>query len=252
MTDVPRPDLDAGRGEVAPISRIAWAQTHRVIMSRFPPIDLFDDISDPRDWELLATAEAKTNPRTFEEIGNLGLIPPERRIAGPGASWVLASFTHVSNDRPSRFSDGSYGVYYAGDSLDTALAEHSFHMGRFFARTAEPAGWRSEVRQLIGSIDAELMDIRGEEEGFAALLDPDPAAYAVSQAFAAKARGDGINGLVYPSVRNPGGTCIAAFWPDVVRPPVQGDHFRYHWNGMRVDMAQRISGDRVIFAIPEP
>jgi hypothetical protein len=53
------------------------------------------------------------------------------------------------------------------------------------------------------------------------------------------------------SNRSIGGKHLAAFWPDVVRPPVQGDHFRYHWNGMRVDVAQRISGDHVIFCVPE-
>ena len=40
----------------------------------------------------------------METIGNLDLVPPGRRVAGPGASYLMALFTHVSIDRPSRFN----------------------------------------------------------------------------------------------------------------------------------------------------
>ena len=50
----------------------------------------------------------------------------------------------------------------------------------------------------------------------------------------------GGDGIVYPSVRNPGGECIAAFWPDVIAKPVQGRHFRYHWDGERIDMIHEL------------
>jgi len=230
-----------------PVVRVSWPRTHRLILSHFPPIDLFDDIADPKDWELLAAAEARTNPRIYEALGDLAQVPVARRLSGPGASWVMAAFTHASPDRPSRFSDGSYGVYYAGDSIDTALQEHSFHMGRFYARTNEPAGWLSEVRELVGAVDAALTDLRAG--GFAALLDPDPTRYAAPQAFAATLRAEGGDGIVYPSQRHEGGACIAAFWPDVVTAPVQGDHYRYHWDGQRIDYARRMSGDRLTYAL---
>lgn len=232
---------------VAPVSRVAWARTHRLILSHFPPIDLFDDIADPRDWELLAAAEARTNPRIYDRIGDLARVPPARRLSGPGASWVMAAFTHASPDRPSRFSDGSYGVYYAGDSLATALQEHAFHMGRFYARTNEAAGWIVQVRELVGAIDAMLHDLRGP--GWQTLLHPDPVQYDTPQRYGARARDAGADGIVYPSLRNAGGQCIAAFWPDVVTAPMQGDHFRYHWNGNHIDYARRTSGERLTYAL---
>lgn len=215
------------------------------MLSHFPPIDLYDDVADPHDWEALTAAQARTNPRVLEDAGDLSLVPPHRRLSGPGASWVMAAFTHISPDRTSRFSDGGHGVYYAGDSLETALREHTFSMGRFYADAAMAAGWISEVRQLIGSIDAELVDIRGP--GFADLLDPD--SYRHSQAFANRQRAADANGIVYPSVRHPGGACIAAFFPDVVTPPVQGDHFRYYWDGATVSYARKVSGDRAIYEL---
>lgn len=233
-----------------PVTRVTWGRTHRVIGSRFPPIDLFDDVSDPADWELLAKAESRTNPRIHEDVGDLSLVPVSRRISGPGAGWVIGAFTHVSKDRGSRFSDGSYGVYYAADSVETALCEHAFHMGRFYARTAETPGWLAQVRELVGTIDAELADIRGNHPELAGLLDADPASYPVPQRFAAALRAADANGVVYPSLRHPGGSCFAAFWPNVVTPPSQGDHYRYHWNGRRVDLVQRLTGDKSVFSLP--
>lgn len=230
-----------------PLVQLRWERTHRLILSQYPPISLFEDIADPRDWELLAEAEAVTNPRIYEEIGNLALVPVERRVGGPGASCVMASFTHVTTDRPSRFSNGTYGAYYAAESVETAIHEHAFHMVRHYARTTEEPGWISQVRELVGTIDRQLTDIR--EGDNAALLDPDPDHYAAPQSFAKAERDAGRDGIVYPSVRRAGGECFAAFWPDVVTIPVQGDHYAYHWNGQTIDYVKRQSGEEAVFSL---
>ena len=218
-------------------------------MSHYPPIDLFDDVADPRDWDALALAQARTNPRIYEEIGDLSLVPRDRRLSGDGASWVMAAFTHASTDRPSRFSDGSFGVYYAGKSLETAFREHTFHMARFYSAAATAPGWVSQVRQLIGSIDNDLIDIRSGKH--LEILDPDLASYPAAQAFARQMKDKGMNGIVYPSQRHSEGECVAAFYPDVVTPPRQGDHFRYHWNGREVDFVQQITGQRTVFDLSQ-
>ncbi|MBD3732013.1 MAG: RES family NAD+ phosphorylase [Sphingopyxis sp.] len=223
----------------APVSPVDWPSAVRLIESKYPPIDLFEDLADPEDWELLAAAEAKTNPRIAETIGNLDLVPVERRVAGPGASYVMAPFTHCSPDRPGRFHDGHFGAYYAAQNFETAVAEVTHHQAQRLLDTRDEAGWISDMRELVGAVQAQLVDIRGA--GFDALLADDD--YAESQDFARQKRGSGSNGIVYPSVRNPGGECIAAFWPDVVAKPVQGRHFRYHWDGERIDMIHELTLD---------
>ncbi len=65
-----------------PVTPIQWHGAVRIIRSIFPPIDLFEDIADPADWPLLIAAEQKTNPRLMETIGNLDLVPPDRRVSG--------------------------------------------------------------------------------------------------------------------------------------------------------------------------
>jgi hypothetical protein len=166
----------------APVRRVIWPRSARIIRSIYPPIDLFEDIADPADWEALASAEAKFNPRIRDSIGDLAKVPVARRVTGPGASWVMAPFVHCSPLRPGRFSDGTFGLYYAGDSTEVAIAETIHHHTKTMLATAEAPGWTSQFRELIGSVDADLDDV----SGMADLLHPDD--YTASQAFGAQRR----------------------------------------------------------------
>ncbi|MGX5736796.1 RES family NAD+ phosphorylase [Bosea thiooxidans] len=226
-----------------PVTPIRWRGAVRIIRSIFPPIDLFEDIADPADWPLLIAAEQKTNPRLMETIGNLDLVPPDRRVAGAGASWLMAPFTHVSPDRPSRFSDGSFGVLYVGDRFEVALLETVHHHARFMLATAQPPGWTAQFREIVLEIDAELHDLREGGEEVAAALDP--ADYAQSQQLGGRLRDAASEGVVYPSVRSPGGECAGLFYPDGASQPVQGRHLDYHWNGERVDLYRDRSAGEV-------
>lgn len=75
-----------------------------------------------------------------DEAGDIALVAPEDRVAGPGSPPVMAAFTHTSPSCPSRFSDGSYGVYYAAKRLETAIEETKHHRARLLACTKEDAG----------------------------------------------------------------------------------------------------------------
>jgi hypothetical protein len=217
-----------------PRSPIRWDGAVRIIRSLYPPIDLFEDIADPADWPLLISAEQKTNPRLMESLGALVLVPPARRVGGPGSSWLMAPVTDVSADRPSRFSDGRDGVLYAGDRFEVALFETIHHHARFMARTAEEAGWTSQFREIVLAIEAELCDLRGADSALAAALDP--ADHAPAQVLGASLRAMGAEGVVYPSLRCPGGACAGLFYPDLAREARQGRHLDYHWDGTRVDL----------------
>lgn len=216
-----------------PRDRVIWPGARRIIRSMHPPIDLFEDIADPEDWPLLISAEQKTNPRLMETLGNLDLVPPGRRVSGAGASYLMAPFTHVSRDRPSRFTRGGYGVLYVAKDFATALAETIHHHARFMARTAESEGWTSQFREIVLDVDAMAHDLRTGEPAFADVLHPDD--YTASQRLGADLRAEGSDGLVWPSRRQPNGECAGLFYPDLARNAVQGRHLDYHWNGERVD-----------------
>jgi len=217
---------------------VSWTKTHRIIRSQFPPIDLFEDIADPADWDAILSAETKTNPRIAESVGMLDLVPADRRVSGEGASLTMAPFVHVSSDRPSRFSDGSFGVYYAGDCLEVALFETIYHHEQFMAATDEAPGWTSVFRELVGSIDCELHDVR-DQSAFAQLHDEND--YGAPQSVGLELRANGSDGIVYNSVRYPEGEAVAVFWPDVVGIPVQGQHFSYFWDGQSVSQVRNMA-----------
>lgn len=208
-----------------PLKHPRW-KTYRIIPSHYPPIDLFERIFDPEDLELAFEIEAMTNDRLLDQAGDIQLVAPEDRLTGPGSSPVMAAFTHRGFG--SRFANQNFGAYYAGNSLETAVAETVFHKERELAAAAE-SSIELTMRVYIGKVALPLHDIRGPE--FEAIHNPDPGTYGASQAFAAQCRIKGSNGLLYRSVRHPGGECIAAFKPTAVTIPSQGPHLKYFWNG---------------------
>jgi hypothetical protein len=215
------------------VCRVDWPRAWRVIASRYPPINLFERvIADVAVWDALIALEQLTNPRVRDEMGDIALVPPEERISGPGASYVMAAFTHI-NPKGSRFSDGSYGVYYTAAALETAIAETVFHFEAFARDSADPP--RSEdMRVLVGTMSEDFEDVAIlPVEQRRMLLDPD--SYAASQAYAKRLKASGANGVAYPSVRHAGGQCIGAFRPRAVAIPHQERHLKYRWNGERVD-----------------
>jgi hypothetical protein len=217
----------AGTPATVPIARVRWRAAYRIVPSRFPPVGPWDRIAQPADFEALAQIEALTNPRIREELGALALIPPERRVSGPGTTPIMAAFTHL-NPEGSRFSDGSYGVFYAAHEIETAIRETVYHRELFMARTAEPP-LQLQMRCYATSVARRLHDLRG---GYP--REHAPADYSAGQRLARMLRSSGSDGIVYDSVRRPGGQCAALFWPDCVGPCVQAGHYAYHWDGQRI------------------
>ena len=213
--------------DLPPVKRIRWSHAYRIVPSRFPPVGLYDRIADPADLDAVFAIEALTNPRLREEAGALRLVPPEHRLSGPGSTPVMAAFTHL-NPEGSRFSDGSWGVFYAAHSVVTAVEETVYHRERFLAATAEPA-CDIEMRCYCTRVDSRLHDIRGGWKN-----EHDPDVYMASVKLARVLREAGSNGIVYDSVRHHGGECVAAFQPDVVGPCVQAKHYIYRWDGTRI------------------
>ena len=141
----------------------------------------------------------------------------------------MAPFTHVGH--PSRFSDGTWGVYYAAKHLLTAVKEKAFHVAKFLAATKEPLGTNTELRTLIAAVDSKVYDIRRGFEKEHHLED-----YSAGQRLARKLREKKANGIVYRSVRHPpGGECLAAFRPRIVGLPSCGPHVRLRWDGQTID-----------------
>jgi RES domain len=213
-----------------PIAATHWQPCYRLIPSRFPTVGLFDRIADPADLDVVFAIEALTNPRLRDEVGQLQLVPPEERVAGTGSTMIMAAFMHL-NPEGSRFSDGSYGVYYAAQSLATAIAEVSHHRAVFLARTAE-APIDVDMRQITAELEAPLHDLRALGRRGAELFDPDD--YRAAQALGRRLRAAASWGVQFPSVRHAGGLCVGVFRPKALRQARSGTHIALHWDGARI------------------
>lgn len=222
------------------VCELAWVPCHRLVASRFPTVGLYDAIARPEDLDVVFAVEALTNPRLRQEMGALSLVPAADRVSGPGASLVMAAFTHL-NPEGSRFSDGSFGVYYAADTLETAIAEVSHHRSRFLARTAEPP-IDIDLRWIKADLRASVHDIRAP---FTSAMPPappatawtevyDPDHYGASQVLGRALRRLGVSALAFDSVRHPGGQCVAVFVPRVLARARAAGHLGLHWDGLRI------------------
>jgi hypothetical protein len=210
-----------------PLSELDWEHQYRIVPSAFPPINFFEKLVEPELMEALFYLEGLTNDRLRDEVGDITLVNAQDRMSGPGSSPVMAAFTHIGVE--SRFSDGSFGVYYAAESLKTAIEETKFHRARFLAYTREDAG-EIDMRVYVGEVSKSLHDVRGADYGH--LHDPDD--WRPSQAFGLEMRATLSWGIVYRSVRDPGGQCLAALRPPAVTIPRQGPHLSYVWDGAQI------------------
>lgn len=220
--------------------RLRWSRAHRIISTRAPTIDLFEDLAPAADWDALIAVESLTNPRLAAALGQLELIPPARRVRGPGASYLMAPLTHISPDRAGRFHDGHFGAIYCAQTRMTAIREVAFHRARFHGAAGDPIGTRGQWRELWIAVDHRFDDLRALERDDPVLSATD---YAAAQALARQRRAEGSDGLVYRSVRDPGGQCLAAFWPDVLGLPVHGAALSYHYDGAQIDLVRVNASD---------
>ena len=191
----------------------------------------------------LAELDGATNDRLLGEEGLLPGISVHELVYGVRyASIVNAAFTH-KNPAGSRFNDGTRGAWYAGVEQATSIAEVAYHR----ARQLENIDWKEEERSTyddyLADFTTEFHDLRGaDREGAARQFKkflkrgPVPACYAESQELARKLLASKSNGLIYPSVRNPGGTCVACFRPALVY------HVRHD---ARIELRIQVDGDSV-------
>lgn len=210
-----------------PVVRVVWKPCWRIVPSRFPPIQLFERVADAVDLEAVLDLESLTNPRLRDEAGDIRLVAEEDRVSGPGTSVVMAAFTHL-NPEGSRFSDGSYGVFYAARELETAVAETAFHRERFM-RATEQSRMELDMRVYAVDLDGRLHDLRGRAASFPLVYSRD--SYGPSQQLAKRLRDEGSDGLAYDSVRRDRGECAGVFRPRPLSGARQERHLCYVWDG---------------------
>lgn len=180
----------------------------------------------------LADLESVTNGRLQAQESGLPDLDPRELVFGrPGQTFINAAFTHT---RPggNRFNGDDRGAWYCAFDSETSLSEVSYHL----TRELEAIGRFENVTdyaELIADFFGQFHDLRAADRAEEPALQPDPAiAYPAGQALARRLRRElSSNGVIYPSARHPGGTCLVAFRPDLVQNLRQGGVWRLEWQG---------------------
>ncbi|HYW32845.1 MAG TPA: RES family NAD+ phosphorylase, partial [Gemmatimonas sp.] len=84
-----------------------------------------------------------------------------------------------------------------------------------------------------------LHDVRGQRTTHPELYRSED--YSAPQMLATRLRSAGSEGVVYGSVRHPGGQCAAVFRPRLLSNCRQAEHLGYVWDGVRINAVLRKS-----------
>lgn len=214
-----------------PLAREAFERTIRLVSSaRLREAVLAPLADSAEELALLAEIEGATSSRLIAEDRGLSALGADELVHGvPHARFINASFAYAKPRQPSRFNPAERGAWYAALDVATCIAEVGFHLTRALA-DAGNFDAVVEYGEMIASMSGVFVDLRKSPDHPA--LHPDPAVgYPAGNALAARTRAEGHNGIIYPSVRHDGGTCIAALWPNVVQSVVQSAMYRLTWSG---------------------
>ena len=211
---------------------------YRVILARYPQISLFTRVSSAQDWDLLYAIESLTNPRLRDAVGDIRLVPPEDRVYGDGASWIMAAFTHPPVDgRGGRFNR-NFGIYYCAADEAVAIAESSFHRARFLweSRIEKTTQEMRVIRAQLGP--ATLHDLR-HLDGHA-IYDPDD--YSQAQQLGYALRNAKSYGVHYHSVRSPG-ECYGLMRARALSDAIHWRYLRYHYEQGSILEVESLDGN---------
>ena len=203
-----------------PLRACSFRGAHRLIPSKHSGgstvlAALADNDAELRD---LIELDGATNARLLGEEGLLPGIGVHELLYGVAYSQIVnAAFTHAA-PRGGRFNSNLRGAWYAGLERETSIAEVAFHKLEQLREVDWPHEEITTCDDYLADFAAEFHDLRGGASRFAKFLKPGPIpdCYQPSQQLAAGLLAQGANGIVYPSVRRAGGTCVACFRPALV------------------------------------
>ena len=213
------------------IIRESFTSTVRLVASarlRKPVLEPLTDNAE--ELAMLAEIEGATSGRLLAQQRGVEALPPEELVYGvPHAAFINASFAYAKPREPMRFNPAKRGAWYSALTAATCIGEVGFHLSKALADAGD-FNAVVDYAEMFSSMAGAFADLRTSPDHPA--LNPDPAlGYPAGNILAETIRSQGHNGIIYPSVRHQGGTCIVALRPNVVQSVAQGGLHRLIWSG---------------------
>jgi RES domain-containing protein len=243
---------------VLPTSPIDQRDTHRLIPAQYADGGasvLARLTGDQKTLDGIFELDNATNDRLLAESRLAPGIDERELVFGiPSYRIINAAFCHPS-PTGSRFGSSERGVWYASFELETSQAEVAYHRQLWLQETAWDEEDRADYVDYLADFHAEFHDLRDidlrnlDSRGIdtrnrdtrnvdlreaAAYKDClSPTSYVASQALGAELLQLGSAGIVYPSVRRRGGTCLGCFRPVLVTNVRKGYVFTFVFSDSR-------------------
>jgi hypothetical protein len=218
-------------------SRLTVADIHhdllRNIVSLNESENPFDDLSsNTEEWFLARQVESDTKPLPYQSH------TPEIHRPFEDALWFKAITWPFKNQQASRFSDGSFGVWYGSDTFETSVHESAYH---WFRGLLSDAGFEHEnvtIERTLYAVacDAILLDFRTVAENYQDLLHKTD--YTFTQHVGARIHREGHPGLLTFSVRHQRGINYAVLNPNVLSNPRQQSQLTYRLHGQTITIEE--------------
>ncbi len=218
---------------------VSLEYTHRDLFRNIVSLresqDLFDDLStEPSDWELAQRVEGEVKPPYYQSQTPVIYRPFE------DAQWAHAISYPFKNWQRSRFSDGSFGVWYGSDLAETTVYETAYHWHRFLCDAHFDKKEVPQERKIYSVFcDASLLDFRPLTEIYRELIDKTD--YGLTHSVGAKIHHEGHPGLLTISARHKAGTVYAIFNPNVLSNARYLYALTYRLQGNRI-LVEKIPG----------
>ncbi len=213
------------------VRRIAQDRTVRLVATARLRGPVLGKLVAPADLAVLAEIEGATSGRLrVQEAGAERLDRRELVYGVAHAHFINAAFAYFMPRTLNRFNGPGRGAWYAALTRETCVAEVAFHMERELTNVGDFTA-TVDYTELYASFIGDFVDLRAAKPR-PDFLAPDPAtSYAAGNAFADAVRAAGHYGIVYPSARYAGGTCLVALVPHAVQSVAQGAVIRLVWTG---------------------
>lgn len=213
------------------VRRIIQDRTIRLVATARQRDPVLLKLVEEADLTALAEIEGATSARLRAQAAGAERLDRRELVYGVAhAHFINAAFSYFMPRSLNRFNGPGRGTWYAALAVDTCVAEVAFHMERELANIAD-FNATVDYAELFASFIGDFVDLR-EPTPRPEFLDPDPnKSYTAGNAFADAVRAAGHYGIVYPSVRHRGGTCLVALVPHAVQAVTQGGVIRLRWTG---------------------
>jgi len=216
--------------EGLPIVRDAFPRTVRLVSTARLREAVLRKLVDEDEISALAEIEGATSTRLRAEDRGLESLHANEFVYGvPHSNFINAAFAYSRPRSVNRFNGDGRGAWYAALDVQTCINEVAFHMRNFLGAAGEYHAV-VEYAEMFSSMAGEFLDLRNIHDHPS--LHPDTSiGYKAGNLLANAALAQGLNGIIYPSVRHSGGICLAALRPHAIQSVAPGDVYRMTWSG---------------------